>query len=846
MYMHGQPAILFCFCLIPIAGLAAELSRAPEYRRDIAPLLQEYCYDCHGDGAKKGGVAFDELKPDHGFADQHDVWWKALKNLRAGLMPPEKKSQPTPEQKALITQWIKTTVFEANPQNPDPGRVTVRRLNRAEYRNTIRDLTGVDFDAQKEFPPDDAGHGFDNISDVLTLPPMLLEKYLVAAEKIIAEAVPVAPFVVAEQSVPGRRFRSDGIADSKNSYGPLSLSYYSPASVSNAFAVNHAGQYQLGVNLMVNEKYVDNVFDYNKCRLIFRVDGRELFQKEFSWEGGKPYHYEFDQDWAAGNHQLEFELQPLTPNEPQVRTLSLQINSVNVRGPMAEKYWVRPPAYGKYFAREIPASAAGRRAYAQELLAEFAGRAFRRPVDAKTADRLAALAESIYTQPGKTFEAGVAEAMTAVLASPRFLFREEAIEANADRKKYPLVDEYALASRLSYFFWSSMPDQELFRLAGAGKLRETLPAQVARMQADPRSEALVKNFTGQWLQARDIETVPIEAREVLAREEKFDPERDALRKRFLALNDKADEALTKDEKAELAKIRTTLFRGGRKPLRADLTPDLRRDMRLETEKVFDYVLREDRSVRELLDCDYTFLDERLAKFYGVTNVTGGEMRRVKLPSDSPRGGILTQGTVLVVTSNPTRTSPVKRGGFILDNILGMPSPPPPPDIPPLEDAAKNATNRAPTLRETLALHRENALCSSCHNRMDPLGLALENFNALGMWRDQELEQPIDATGKLITGEEFTDIKQLKRILAKNHYRDFYRTLTEKMLTYALGRGLEYYDVETVDQITAQLELADGRPSALLMGIVESAPFQKAQRPGKQTTAAASNVEKEKL
>jgi hypothetical protein len=408
------------------------------------------------------------------------------------------------------------------------------------------------------------------------------------------------------------------------------------------------------------------------------------------------------------------------------------------------------------------------------------------------------------------------------------------------------VDEYSLASRLSYFLWTSMPDEELFRLAGEGKLRQNLSAQVARMLADRRSEALVKNFTGQWLQARDIETVPIEARAVLAREEKFDPAASVMRKRFLQLNNQSDETLTKDEKEELAKIRATLFTKNQRPLRADLTPDLRRAMRQETEQDFDYILREDRSVLELLDSDYTFLNERLARYYGLTNVIGEEMRRVTLPPDSPRGGILTQGTVLAVTSNPTRTSPVKRGVFILDNILGMPSPPPPPNIPPLEDAAKNVTNRAPSLRETLALHRENPLCSSCHNRMDPLGLALENFNAMGLWRTQEFEQPIDATGKLITGEDFKDIKDLKHILVKNHYKDFYRTLTEKMLTYALGRGLEYYDVETVDQIAARLEQADGRPSALLMGIVESAPFQKTQGSAMQAATAASNIAKEKL
>ncbi len=257
-----------------------------------------------------------------------------------------------------------------------------------------------------------------------------------------------------------------------------------------------------------------------------------------------------------------------------------------------------------------------------------------------------------------------------------------------------------------------------------------------------------------------------------------------------------------------------------------------------------HVLREDRSLLELVDSDYTFLNERLARHYGITNVSGDERRLVKLPADSPRGGILTQGTILGVTSNPTRTSPVKRGVFLLDNILGTPPPPPPPDIPPLEDAVKNITNHAPSLRETLAAHRENALCSSCHNRMDPLGLALENFNALGQWRTQEQNQPIDATGRLITGERFNNIRELKRILATAHRYDFYHNVSEKLLTYALGRGTDYADTDTIDQLVDRLKAADGRPSALIRGIVESAPFQQRRRTppaGAAVTQTSSTV-----
>jgi hypothetical protein len=832
---------------------AAVVSAATEFNQRVRPILEEYCYDCHGDGENHGGVALDAFNSATNYVEGRDVWWRVLKNLRAGLMPPPKRERPSQEQKDEIYQWIKSAVFAIDPANPDPGSVTLRRLNRVEYHNTIRDLLGVDFDAQGEFPPDDTGYGFDNIGDVLTMPPMLLEKYLVAAEQVIGQAVPNGPSVPQEHVIYGSRFRN-GTEGANNYYGPRSLSYYTPAFVTNTFNAAHPGQYQLNVDLMVNEIYVDEVFDYNKCLLIFHSDGKELLKKEFSWGGGQPFHFSYDQEWAAGDHQLDFELRPLTPGLAQGRTLSMQITSVTVRGPMAKEYWVKPDNYARFFPKDVPEAVPARRAYARELLGDFARRAFRRPVDADTCDRLVDLAESVYRQPGKTFEAGVSEAMVAVLASPRFIFREEGVERVNPAQTYALVDEYALASRLSYFLWSSMPDEELFQQAAASTLRKNLSSEVSRMLADKRSEALEEDFVGQWLQARDIETIPIDARSVLAREGKFDEQQFARRERFRELSERTSE-LTPEEKEELNKIRASLHSQNHRSPRVDLTYSLRRDMREETDRVFAYILHDDRSLLELLDSNYTFLNERLARFYGITNVVGQEMRRVTLPPDSPRGGILTQGTVLAVTSNPTRTSPVKRGVFILDNILGTPPLPPPPNVPPLEAANKGLTN-TPTLRETLALHRQNPLCASCHSRMDPLGLALENFNAMGMWRDREFDQPIDTSGKLATGETFTNITDLKRLLVKNHAEDFYRTLTQKLLTYALGRGLDYYDVETVDQIVARIEQSGGKPSALLSGIIDSAPFQKtrllppamaqAKSSTERITAAKVPSEKEKL
>jgi hypothetical protein len=830
---------LLAAALSSTPSFAADAESATAFRKDIEPILERYCSGCHNSESKRGGVTFDPIDSNPPLLENRDLWWKALKMLRAGLMPPKNKSHPSAEQIEQIEKWIKGSVFMIDPDNPDPGRVTLHRLNRVEYRNTIRDLLAVDFDTDSQFPPDDAGHGFDNIGDVLTLSPLLLEKYIAAARSIVPRAVPMASAVVAEKRIAGRRFQS---ADGDSADGPLSLSYYKQATVSNTFPAEHAGRYQLVLDLTGNEKYVDGVFDYNKCKLVFKVDAKTLLEQEYSRQGGQLFHYEFDQDWQAGGHELTFELQPLTPNEKQVRSLALRIDTVTVRGPLEKEHWVRPTNYERYFPRAVPENVAARRQYAREVLKSFATRAFRRPVDEESVDRLAKLAESVYAREGQTFEAGIVQAMTAVLASPRFLFREEGIEP-APAHTHPLLDEYALASRLSYFLWSTMPDDELFRLAGEHKLRQELNAQVTRMLADPRSSEFVHQFTGQWLQARDIETVEVNARAVILRDEVPDPAVQKKRERFRELIRKPTESLTDDEKKELSDMRAEFIASFRRFAQFDLNGDLRRAMRRETEMVLEHIVRDDRSLQELLDSDYTFLNERLAKHYGIEGVQGEQMRLVTLPPDSPRGGILTQGTILATTSNPDRTSPVKRGLFILDNILGMPPPPPPPDIPPLEDAVAGLKGPPPTLRETLKLHRSQALCSSCHNRMDPLGLALENFNALGRWRDKERDQPIDAAGELITGESFTGVRDLKRILVSNHRRDFYRCLTEKMLTYALGRGLDYNDVHAVDEIVGRLEKDNGRPSTLLMGVIESAPFQKRRAPNASENPPAAGKSK---
>jgi hypothetical protein len=816
--------LLICIFAVQLLGFAraVEAPGAAQFHKQIQPILQQYCYDCHGDGEKKGGVAFDELTSDQAVLTNRDLWWTALKYLRSGVMPPPKKDRPTLAEQQRITAWIKSAVFGIDPNNIDPGRVTLRRLNRVEYGNTIHDLLGVDFNAEIEFPPDDSGYGFDNIGDVLTLSPMLLEKYIAAAKEIVTEAVPVVPSAPAEMVFPSAEFTDPSITEGKghlrrkNSVMPFDK----PATRTHTFHLKQAGNYEFHLELGVPGL---TQFDPRRCRVSLKLDGEEFAGKEIGWYNSKTLPFDLDKTLAAGEHHLSVELQPLNPDAPGTNALLLRILPATLRGPMEKDFWVKSKNYDRFFSGAIPKDAAGRREYVRKNLRNFTTKAFRRPVDDQTVDRLASLAEEIYSQPGKTVEAGIAQGMEAVISSPRFLFRlEGGLSPTSSTNAWSDIDEYALASRLSYFLWSTMPDEELFRLAGRGQLRNNLAAQVERMLKDPRSEEFVRNFTGQWLQARDVNTIAINPCAVLSR----DSGRDGAYLDELAAFRGTQEAAPDNAGSGDANVRPFhRFREQDRSLKLDA--DLRDAMRSETEMFFASVVHEDRDVTTLIDGDYTFLNERLASLYGLTNlnVTGNEMRRVTLPPDSPRGGVLTEGTVLVVTSNPDRTSPVKRGVFVLNNIMGTPPPPPPPNVPALEASEKTQKHDA-TLRDLLAAHRNEPLCASCHARMDPIGLAMENFNALGMWRNTERNQTIDAAGKLVTGESFNGVRELKHILATNHRDDFYRCLTEKLLTYALGRGLEYYDVETVDRIVQSLDEHNGRFSVLLMGIVESAPFQK--------------------
>lgn len=815
--------------------LAASLSRAAplegtHFEQRVLPLLKSYCFDCHGNGSKEGNLTLDQFATTDGALQDRPLWWKVLKNLRAGVMPPAGEKRPTKEELETIADWIKFGAFGIDPENPDPGRIGVRRLNRREYDNTVDDLLGIKFDAAIVFPPDDSGYGFDNVGDALSFSPLLMEKYLRAAQTIIDQTVPKVTWITPQQEFTGRDFQNEEGTQTGDR-----LSSKKPAHVKRSIQIDEPGTYDIHLTVRLHGTFD---FDPSRYTITFTSDGQERSKHEYGWDENKPFRYQFTENWQKGNHELAFELTPL-PAPPKAEEqydggfnrdptdARFEVNSVRIEGPRGTTRLVHPRNYASFFSREQPPESPGeRRQYAAEILRKFATRAFRSPVEPATIERLVNLAESVYQQRDKTFEAGVAHSLAAILASPRFLFRLESVGRQSESAPFSLIDEYALASRLSYFLWSTMPDEELFRLAESGELRKELPRQVQRMMRDDRAGEFVRNFAGQWLRTRDVTQVSIDPLVVLGYQEEYEKLREQfLSRRRTGQGFRRSTTRTPEEEAFRKRF------GELREISDRFNDDMKRAMRRETEMCVEYVVQEDRSLLELLDCDYTFVNEKLAGLYEIPDVRGSEMRRVKLPAGNPRGGILTHASMLLVTSNPTRTSPVKRGLFVLENILGTPSPPPPAGVPDLEESAKKFSGREPPLRELLAAHRESALCSSCHSRMDPLGIALENFNALGMWRNQEKQQPIDASGQLITGESFQDVRDLKKILRERHAADFYRCVTEKMLTYALGRGLEATDEHTLDLIVHRLTENNGKFSALIQGVIESAPFQKQRQPG---------------
>ncbi len=767
--------------LVAFVGLAKARADVKSYAA-IEPVLVEHCYDCHGDGASKGDFAMDDYASLEAHLEDFDIWFEIWKNVRSNLMPPSDKPQLGTEEKEKILAFIESVVFKIDPKNPDPGRVTIRRLNREEYRYSIRDLLKYDFNAADILPADDTGYGFDTIGDVLSISPLLMEKYLEAADLIVEASVPTAGPEIVEWWFDVKAFRDERSKDWSLDWMPFDHS----RKMQSRPWVSHDGEYEIRVDFRVRGS---DEATSNTATLKIGLDDKTLTERKLGWDNSERITLQTKAVLKQGK-DATFWLATETGDPPQKgeNKLAVDVESFRIRGPLDGSKKDYPWGVRHLFSQgPPPTDEKARDPYREAILRKFATEAFRRPVDDETLRRLVALARQVDTQPGYNFEHGIAEAITAILVSPRFLLRAEIQPEPDNPGKIVPLDEYALASRLSYFLWSSIPDEELRKLAGEGKLRANLRTQVDRMLKDDKSKRMITNFVGQWLQARDVETLSFNERSLLG-------ERDL-------------------EKAR------RIFNGR-----------LRQSMRLESEEFFAHILRENRPATELLTANYTYLNEPLAEWYGIEGVKGAHMRKVDVPAEKHRGGLLSQATFHLVTSNPTRTSPVKRGLFVLENFLATPAPPAVPDVPPLEAAAKGERKNL-TLRELLKIHSEEKLCASCHVRMDPIGLALENYNAIGIWRDQDRGQPIDTSGQLMTGEKFSNARELSQILATARRDDFERALAEKLMTYAVGRGVEYYDAPTIDKIVADARKSGGTLRQILYGVIESAPFQKRRGDG---------------
>lgn len=754
-------------CAVPFDSSAVwffkkKAAKPKDYSQDIKPVLEKYCYGCHGEKKQKGGLSLQAFHDEAAVLKDKDVWEKVLHNIQTKEMPPENKPQPSDDERALVAKWIEADVFHCDCDHPDPGRVTVRRLNRAEYNNTIRDLLGVDFHPADDFPADDTGYGFDNNGDVLSMPPILLEKYMAAAEEILNRAI------VTDFSTNGASIRLE--AEKLPCTGP------GEAFRHGTFRLSREGEIYSQFNFPRSGEYIFRARAFGQqagdepARMELRINGEILKTSDVKAVEKNPATYEVRFKTGPGDKRISAAYinnyrNPDDPN-PSNRDRNLVIDYLEVVGPIGPP--VLTATHKRIFPKPVPASAKEKKVYAREIISDFGRRAFRRPLSAREVDRLAAFVDLAQSE-GDTFQGGIKLALQAILVSPHFLFRGE-LQSDPDNPNViQPIDEFALASRLSYFLWSSMPDDELLDLAERGRLRKDLKSQVRRMLRDKKSSALVKNFGGQWLEIRNLDNVS--------------PDTDTF---------------------------------------PQFSERLRSDMRKETELFLGSLIKENRSVMELINADYTFLNERLAKLYGISGVTGENFRRVSLKG-TVRGGILTQASILTLTSNPTRTSLVKRGKWVLENILGAPPPPQPPGIPSLKEG--KATALTGTHRERLEQHRSDPNCYSCHARMDPIGFAFEHFDGIGAWRDKEDELPIDASGKLFSGETFDGASELRKILVSEKKDQFVRCLAEKLLTYALGRGLEMYDRCAIQEITKQLAKHDYKFDDLILEVVKSFPFQ---------------------
>ena len=765
---------------------------------DARAFLDRHCVACHNDRLRTANLLLDAADVSHIGAGA-ETWEKVVRKLRSGAMPPAGRRRPEPAALDSFVTWLETELDREAAAHPNPGRVVDHRLNRFEYGNAIRDLLALEMDTEELLPADESDQGFDNIAEVLSMSPTLLGRYMFAARRISQLAVgdpTIGPAV--ETFNLSRGLRQDERMNEGLPYGTRGgtlIRHYFPLD----------GEYLVKIRLGRN-------FTNSRIRAIrtreeidVLLDGALVHRFTIGGECNdsnsdsphctgsgiyrtSPYHLTADDTLevrfsaSAGMHDLgvafvrksvltEGMAPTLLPPRHTSSTYEaprMDVDTVRLEGPFDPTGPGDTPSRRRIFVCR-PAGEADAEPCAREILGTLARRAYRRPVTDADVETLLQFYRSGYGEGG--FERGIQEGLARLLVSPQFLFRIERDPAQLAAGGVYEISDLELASRLSFFLWSSMPDDELLDIAADGKLRDpgVLGAQVRRMLADPRAAALARNFGGQWLYIRNLQAV--------------DPDASAY---------------------------------------PDFDDNLREAFQRETELFIESQMRDDRPLTELLTADYSYLNERLARFYGVRNVYGAHFRRVPL-RDPNRAGLLGHGSVLTVTSYATRTSPVVRGKYLLDNILGAPPPPPPPNVPALEDAAGDGHEPA-SIRELMATHRRNPACATCHLRMDPLGFALENFDGIGRWRDMDGPTPIDASGVLPDGTAFDGPVEFREALL-DRSGEFVRTFAEKLLTYALGRPVQHYDIPAVRAILRDAAAEDHRWSSLVLGIVESPPFQ---------------------
>ena len=732
---------------------ARTATAAPEFKHDVVGFVTKYCYKCHAEFAKSFASATTATA-------KSDLLMEISRKISTQQMPPAGELMPTMTERSKIVEWI-AAASASNCKLSEPGRVTMRRLNKEEYNNTIRDLFGVDIRPADEFPTDDVGNGFDNMGETLSVSPLLMEKYIVAAEKV-AERVIEIPYRV-HMHVPAGSF--GGKLTSMQ--GPEAV-IFSNSVASAPLKIARSGDYKYKLKLYGQQAGTEPV------KATVSIDGQELKSFDLTSKKDHPTELEFTVPLKSGTRQLEvtFLNDFYDANAPEDRRdRNLVIVSADVDGPV-ESGSARSASHRAIIPFDPAPEAEDTEA--RKMLANIASKAYRKPATAEDVDRLMQV-YTIAKKTGEVFERRMQIALTAMLVSPRFLYRIE-----VDRPGVRSLTSYEMASRLSYFLWSSTPDAQLLALAKADKLQNpaVLKQEVLRMIKDPKSKAMTDNFAGQWLNLRLLNVVTP------------DPQHNA-----------------------------------------DWNDDLKNSMVTETKMFFEAVKNENRSILEFLSGNYSYLNETLAKHYKIDGVTGPEFRRVAFNSPS-RAGVLTQGSILTLTSNPTRTSPVKRGKWILEQILGTPPPPPPPGVPALEQTA--AVDLTLSVRKRLELHRKNPACATCHSVMDQLGFGMENFDPTGVWRSAVDGNAIDASGVLPGGKKFNGPADLRAILLKDKDK-FSRNLADRMLIYALGRGTTKDDKCAVDAIAKSVTSDGYKFDSLVSAIVMSEPFRKRQ--GEPTTTA---------